>query len=95
MSANEIERQMNAHSVVSASSDTGGPCPLLVDARHVQTLLCIGERQLWTLTNCGAIPSYRIGRSVRYAISEIQAWVSLGCPTEPGSAERVRKAVRS
>ena len=57
-------------------------------------LLCMGERRLWLLTNCKAIPSRKIGKSVRYAPAELAAWVACGCPTEPGSAERVRREVR-
>ncbi|MCH7791750.1 MAG: helix-turn-helix domain-containing protein [Planctomycetes bacterium] len=58
-------------------------------------MLGIGARTLWTLTNRGAIPSRKIGRSVRYCPAELRAWVAAGCPTEPGAAERVRKAVRN
>jgi predicted DNA-binding transcriptional regulator AlpA len=68
--------------------------PMLVDAKATQVLLCMGERRLWELTNCGAIPCRKIGRSVRYVPAEIAAWVECGCPTEPGSGERVREAVR-
>lgn len=71
-----------------------GADPLLINAKAAQDLLCIGERQLWFLTNCKAIPSFKIGKSVRYSPAELEAWVACGCPTAPGSAELVRKAVR-
>lgn len=70
------------------------PSPLLIDAKATQLTLHLGERRLWELTNCKAIPSYKIGKSVRYSPSELAAWIACGCPTEPGSADRVRKAVR-
>lgn len=79
-------------------SDTNGPtphatpAPLLIDAKAARALLALGERRLWVLTNCKAIPSRKIGKSVRYAPAELAAWVSCGCPTEPGAADRVRKA---
>lgn len=69
------------------------PVPLLIDAKAAQALLCMGERRLWVLTNCKAIPSRKIGKSVRYSPSELAAWVAAGCPTEAGAGERVRKAV--
>lgn len=67
--------------------------PLLITAKSAGALLGIASRRLWALTNCRAIPSRRIGRSVRYAPIELAAWVALGCPIQPGSGERVRKAV--
>lgn len=57
--------------------------PLLVDAKSAARLLSIGLRQLWSLTACGAIPSRRIGRSVRYSPDELRVWISAGCPTAP------------
>ena len=69
--------------------------PLLIDSKAACKMLCIGSRRLWVLTNCGAIPSRKIGRSVRYASLELNAWVSCGCPTTSGAGDRVRKAVQS
>lgn len=65
--------------------------PLLIGAKAAQALLGLGERKLWVLSNCRAIPSHKIGKSRRYAPSELQAWISAGCPTAPGSADRIRK----
>ncbi len=71
---------------------TGSP-PLLLDRKAACLWLSIGQRRLWELTNCNAIPSRRIGRSVRYEPSELRAWVAMGCPTEPGAGSRVRAEV--
>ncbi|MCA9272134.1 MAG: helix-turn-helix domain-containing protein [Phycisphaerales bacterium] len=68
--------------------------PYLVDAKEACKLLCMGPRRLWSLTNCNAIPSRKIGRSVRYLPDELRAWIEAGCPTEPDSAEDIREAVR-
>lgn len=77
-------------------SDTTPPpaAPLLIDARAACALLCIGERRLWVLSNCNAIPSFKVGKSRRYSPDELRAWVRAGCPTEAGAGDRVRKAVR-
>lgn len=56
---------------------------ILVDAKQASAMLAIGSRNLWTLTNCGAIPCVRIGRSVRYRVADLNAWVAAGCPTQP------------
>jgi len=69
------------------------PAPLLIDAKAACILLSMGRRRLWELTNCRAIPSRKIGRSVRYSPVELAAWVTCGCPTESGAGDRVRKAV--
>lgn len=66
---------------------------LLVGGSTARHILSIGERTLWTLTNCRAIPSHRIGRSVRYVPAELAAWVAAGCPTESGAGDRIRRAM--
>ncbi len=63
---------------------------LLVKPRDAAAMLGIGERTLWGLTKCGAVPSRRIGRAVRYSVSELRAWLDAGCPTEPGAADAIR-----
>ena len=68
------------------------PQPMLIDAKAACAPLSIGERRLWSLTNCDAIPSRKIGRAVRYSPPEFQAWIDAECPTEAGSAARVRHA---
>jgi hypothetical protein len=66
---------------------------LLIDAKSACARLCMGERRLWELTNCRAIPSRRIGRSVRYVPVELAAWVGAGCPTDAGAGDRIRRAM--
>jgi hypothetical protein len=48
---------------------------LLVSAKEAARILAISTRKLWTETNCGAIPSIRIGRAVRYAIVDLHAYI--------------------
>jgi excisionase family DNA binding protein len=69
------------------------PGRLLIDAKEACELLRVCERRLWTLTACGAIPSFKIGKSRRYSPDELRAWIRAGCPTDAGAAERVRKGV--
>jgi len=80
------------------ASDTNTPAPipsaLLIDAPAARALLGIGETMLGVLTRCQAIPSVRVGRRRLYSPTELRAWIICGCPTQPGAAERVRKAVR-
>jgi predicted DNA-binding transcriptional regulator AlpA len=80
--------------VASDTTTPTKPAPLLIDAKAACALLCMGERRLWVLSNCGAIPSFKIGKSRRYSPDELQAWIRAGCPTLPGAGDRVRKAVR-
>jgi predicted DNA-binding transcriptional regulator AlpA len=80
---------------VNNSNTPTTPAPaLLIAAKATCTTLSIGERRLWELTNCGAIPSFKIGKSRRYCPDELRAWIRAGCPTEPGAGDRVRKAVK-
>ena len=76
-------------------SEASHSTPLLIDAKQAAVMLSLGARRLWSLTNCRAIPSRKIGRSIRYVPEEISAWIASGCPTDPGAADRVRGAIRS
>lgn len=77
----------------SRSLEAAAQIPLLVDARGACALLCMGERRLWELSNCGAIPSLKIGKSRRYCPDELRAWIRAGCPTGTGAGDRVRRAL--
>lgn len=48
---------------------------LLVPPREAARLLSISPRKLWDLTTAAEIPCVRIGRSVRYSVSELQLWI--------------------
>lgn len=69
------------------------PTQLLIDAKAACALLSMGKRRLWELSNCRAIPSFKIGKSRRYCPDELRAWIRAGCPTTAGAGDRVRKAV--
>ncbi len=47
----------------------------LLKAPVVADLLGISQRKLWQLTNCGDIPSVRIGRNLRYDEADIAEWI--------------------
>ena len=48
---------------------------LLLTARDAAFVLSISERKLWELTNRGIIKCVRLGRSVRYARSALEAFI--------------------
>ena len=78
---------------MSASQPWSTDPRLLVNAEEASRLLCIGRRRLWTLTNLGAIPCRRIGKSVRYVPEELRAWIDLGCPSSAGAGDEVRSSL--
>lgn len=49
--------------------------PLLVKAAQAAATLAISERKLWELTAGNEIPCVRIGRSVRYVLDDLRAWI--------------------
>ncbi|QDT51690.1 Helix-turn-helix domain protein [Symmachiella dynata] len=49
---------------------------LLMSPRQAAAALAISPRTLWSLTAAGKIPHIRIGRSVRYAIDDLQDWIA-------------------
>jgi excisionase family DNA binding protein len=62
-------------SVASPSTNSASP-PLLVKSRAAATTLSVSERTLWALTAPrGPIPAIRVGRSVRYSLADLRAWI--------------------
>ena len=51
------------------------PEPLLLPGKEAARILGISTRTLWTLSNMGAIPSIRIGRAVRYSVSDLHLFI--------------------
>ncbi len=51
--------------------------PLLLNARDAARLLSISERTLWGLTHRSEnpLPYIRIGRCLRYLLSDVHAWI--------------------
>ena len=48
---------------------------LLLTVPEAAKALAISPRTLWSLTQSGAIPCVRIGRSVRYDPADLKAWI--------------------
>ena len=48
---------------------------LLLTAREAAAALAVSERKLWDLTQNGGMPHTRIGRSVRYRLTDLAKWV--------------------
>jgi predicted DNA-binding transcriptional regulator AlpA len=71
-----------------------GVDPLLVPEATAAAIVGLSSRKLWELTACGAIPRRKIGAAVRYYIPELEGWISAGCPTAPGSGERIVRDLR-
>jgi len=70
---------------------------LLLSAEKLAELLDISLRTLWRLRAAGKLPApIRLGGSVRWRCSEIEAWIAAGCPTAAlwsKSTESSRKMV--
>jgi excisionase family DNA binding protein len=80
--------------LVTSDTITPSPPPLLLYMPETATRLRLGERTVWRLAKCNALPSVMIGRSRRFSPIELDAWISLGAPIEPGSADLVRASLR-
>jgi excisionase family DNA binding protein len=48
---------------------------LLLTAIEAADALAISPRKLWSLTASHEIPHLRIGRSVRYSVTELERWI--------------------
>ena len=47
---------------------------ILIDVREAARRLAISPRTLWQLTKDRAMPSVRIGKSVRYRVADLEDW---------------------
>ncbi len=53
----------------------------LLTAAAVGEVLSVSKRQIFRLNSCGKLPApIRIGGSVRWRLSEIENFISMGCP---------------
>jgi excisionase family DNA binding protein len=76
----------HAHTLHQSSAGPDGPIisayassqmqPLLLTAANAAKLLSISQRTLWALTQQGKVHVIRIGRSVRYSLTELQRWIA-------------------
>lgn len=51
------------------------PAPLLVTPREAARMLSVSERTLWSLSAKGEIPRIKLGRSARYAVSDLREFI--------------------
>ena len=49
---------------------------LLLTPREAAQTLAISPRKLWEVTKTGGLPCVRIGRAVRYDITDLQSWIT-------------------
>ena len=50
--------------------------PRLLPVRLAAAYLAISERKLWGLTQEGRLPAVKIGRCIRYDISDLDAFIT-------------------
>lgn len=48
---------------------------LLLTPAETSKALSISPRKLWAITASGEIPHLKIGRSVRYSVDDLRAWI--------------------
>lgn len=54
---------------------------LLISAEELATILKVSKRTLWRLVSGAKLPRpVHIGRSPRWRLDEINAWIAAGCP---------------
>ena len=49
--------------------------PRLIKPRQAAEYLALSERKLWGLTKAGDIPAVRLGRAVRYDLSDLDTFI--------------------
>jgi predicted DNA-binding transcriptional regulator AlpA len=55
--------------------------PMAVATAGLAQMLCVSERAIRKMNNSGRLPRpIRLGRSVRWRVAEIEAWLAAGAP---------------
>jgi predicted DNA-binding transcriptional regulator AlpA len=55
--------------------------PLAWDIKRLAEALSISTASAWRLNAAGKLPRpVRVGRSVRWPVAEVRAWLAAGCP---------------
>lgn len=71
---------------------SGVPTSALYCSSDLARLLGLSERTVWRLDSAGNLPQpIRLGRSVRWRVVEIQAWLEQGCPSRQVWNSTIRK----
>ena len=64
------------------------PPPILLPAQAVARQLSVSLRTLWRLRSAGRLPPpIRIGGTVRWRVTDIDAWIAAGCPELPSQGQ--------
>ena len=66
--------------------------PLLVTPVQAAAMLNVGRTTIYYLAHDGAITPIRIGRSTRYAVEELEAYVPPRCGATPDRSPEGRRA---
>lgn len=61
--------------LAKSSNDSAVPC-LALRPKNAAKALDIGERLLWSKTNCGEIPHVRIGRALVYPVDLLREYLA-------------------
>ena len=65
----------------------------LINAKEVADMLNCSTRQVWKLMASGRLPQcLRLGRSVKWRLSDIQMFIRIGCNMAAFQSELARKA---
>ena len=67
---------MNKTTPITPPDNQDTPPRLALRPREAAVALGISERKLWSLTNQGLIPHFKMGRSVRYPTRELADWMA-------------------
>lgn len=55
----------------------------LLNVKEVAIALSVSQRHLWRMRSAGKLPKpVKVGGCVRWLLSDIEAWLQMGCPSQ-------------
>ena len=61
--------------MLTSNTSMASTLALLLTPQQAAEALAISPRKLWGMTASGQIPHVRLGRSVRYSLDDLRAWI--------------------
>ena len=63
----------------------------LLNVKDMAVMLNVSQRHLWRMKSAGKLPKpVKLGRCIRWLLSDVEAWLCMGCPSQKEFEHRKR-----
>ncbi len=74
---------LNDRGIIPISAEIFKNNPRLITAENLGDMLSLGRSKVYDMKASGLLPRpIKLGRSVRWRLSDIESWINAGCPSQ-------------